>query len=344
MKYLFFDIECADTSNGITKMCSFGYVLTNEYFDILESNDLIIDPQSIWSDYALKNILAHSREYYESFPSFETYYDKIKALFDKETIAFGHGVTNDVKYINDACIRYNLPFIDFKFYDGADIYKNFTNEKENESLAKVSSKFGKNFQGEKHESKQDAYLVYDYIKEICKKMGATLKELLTLVENCKGENISGMCMYNNHLSSNNKLKSKGNYEVYEYFISNVKSKGNYNKILKDKRVGISLNYEKKHFREVLLMIQLITNFGGIYVSENDSFDILVTYNEVSKSGKKNGCIKEYYADESIKQGFNIRKIDIEEFMKLIKFDDKDVIENYNRIFMEMKKNKEKVRL
>ena len=44
MNYLFFDIECANCDNGNGKICSFGYVLTDTDFNILEYTDLIIDP------------------------------------------------------------------------------------------------------------------------------------------------------------------------------------------------------------------------------------------------------------------------------------------------------------
>ena len=41
MNYLFFDIECCDGNH----ICSFGYVITNESFEILEKEDIIINPQ-----------------------------------------------------------------------------------------------------------------------------------------------------------------------------------------------------------------------------------------------------------------------------------------------------------
>ena len=40
MKYLFFDIECANCYDGVGKICEFGYVLTDEYFTVLEEESL----------------------------------------------------------------------------------------------------------------------------------------------------------------------------------------------------------------------------------------------------------------------------------------------------------------
>lgn len=42
MRYLFFDIECADGSKAI---CEFGYVLTDEKFNIIRKRNILIDPE-----------------------------------------------------------------------------------------------------------------------------------------------------------------------------------------------------------------------------------------------------------------------------------------------------------
>ncbi len=39
MRYLFFDIECSEGKS----MCSFGYVLTDEKFRILEKDDFVVE-------------------------------------------------------------------------------------------------------------------------------------------------------------------------------------------------------------------------------------------------------------------------------------------------------------
>ena len=42
MNYLFLDMEC---SNG-NDICSFGYVLADENFNVLQQNDVLINPES----------------------------------------------------------------------------------------------------------------------------------------------------------------------------------------------------------------------------------------------------------------------------------------------------------
>ena len=46
MKYLFFDIEGANCYNYTSKMCTFGYVITNEKFEMLSKVDVIMNPEA----------------------------------------------------------------------------------------------------------------------------------------------------------------------------------------------------------------------------------------------------------------------------------------------------------
>ena len=44
MKYVFFDIECSNSFVESSKICSFGYVLTDEKFNIIKKEDIFINP------------------------------------------------------------------------------------------------------------------------------------------------------------------------------------------------------------------------------------------------------------------------------------------------------------
>ena len=46
MKYLFFDTECANCFDGEGKICEFGFVLTDENYQIIEKDNIIINPES----------------------------------------------------------------------------------------------------------------------------------------------------------------------------------------------------------------------------------------------------------------------------------------------------------
>ena len=52
MKYLFFDLEYATSKGGNIKICEFGYVVTDENFQILDRDNFIIN-------YIQYNILMH---------------------------------------------------------------------------------------------------------------------------------------------------------------------------------------------------------------------------------------------------------------------------------------------
>ncbi|HAH62995.1 MAG TPA: hypothetical protein DCL73_12970, partial [Treponema sp.] len=82
--YLFFDIECANCFNGEGKMCSFGYVLTDGSFTVLDSQDIVMNPQAEfdWYLFSPKNRcpLAYSKEYFRSQRTFENWYKPIKEL------------------------------------------------------------------------------------------------------------------------------------------------------------------------------------------------------------------------------------------------------------------------
>lgn len=344
MKYLFFDIECASVRNG-SKICSFGYLLADENLNIIETDDIIVNPNSEWDFYALKNILAFSKEYYESFPTFDKQYERIKKLFEGDVIALGHGVTNDVRFINDDCKRYKLPYIDFVYYDGAVIYKEFENSKEVKSLEKVSSVLSSHKQGDKHESKEDAVLVYEYIKQICLKMGCTMEELLSMVRKSRGENKEGTRYESSNKQNRMNSKKSGN-KLYDYFIKHVTPNTECeDRFLENKKIAISPSFEHKRFKEMLLIIQLIANLGGKYTLDAKEADIFVKCEDYKENGRVEYCYKEEIVDERIANGKNIKKIEINRFLEMINYNDEDKEENYRKVIEKISKliKKEKVK-
>lgn len=62
MNYLFYDIECANSFGGTGKICSFGYVLTNENFEVITEDDVLINPNDKWDWYVLKNMRSLRRK------------------------------------------------------------------------------------------------------------------------------------------------------------------------------------------------------------------------------------------------------------------------------------------
>ena len=90
MKYLFFDIECANRDcTGRNQIYSFGYLLADENLRILEEEkDLLINPNiKQWDWKVLKEMLAYPKAKVERQQKFDKVYIKIKNLLENsETV------------------------------------------------------------------------------------------------------------------------------------------------------------------------------------------------------------------------------------------------------------------
>ena len=118
MRYLAFDIECCDGKH----ICEFGYVVTDEKFNIIKKSVITINPESKFNLVGRPGsrdlCLSFSQEQYYNSPIFTTYYDDIKNLLEyPEQIVVGHAVGNDADFLRTACKRYNLSPINFQFFD-----------------------------------------------------------------------------------------------------------------------------------------------------------------------------------------------------------------------------------
>ena len=89
MKYLFFDIECANCNDRRGKIYSFGYIIADEGLNVIEDEkDIVMNPDvDKWDWYVLKNILAYSKKEVERKSKFNKHYNKIKRHTDGGTTA-----------------------------------------------------------------------------------------------------------------------------------------------------------------------------------------------------------------------------------------------------------------
>ena len=182
MTYLFFDLECANNFGGIGKICSFGYVLCNQDFSVIESDDLLVNPDTVFDWYLFsKNAkckLAYRREDYQANPKFSHYYSKIKSLLEaKDRLVFGFGCLNDVATIACECIRYGTKLIDFECHDIHNALEQFYGTKG--SLGAFIEKFEIDTHGmEFHDSKADAIFTMQVTERLLKDSEKPIKELL----------------------------------------------------------------------------------------------------------------------------------------------------------------------
>lgn len=188
MKYLFFDIECANSSEGVCKMCSFGYAIVDEKFKLLESKDIIMDPESDFDWYLVskknaKAKLAYKPDFYRLFQSFPYQYNEIKRVLTEEYGGiFGYAVNNDLKYINDSITRYNLPPIELKAFDLAEMLMEYDNVSKGlaNSLKELTDKEHPELIN--HNSEHDAIMTAKLLENICKKLEVRIEEYLELSE------------------------------------------------------------------------------------------------------------------------------------------------------------------
>ncbi|MBP5466482.1 MAG: hypothetical protein J6Y43_02840, partial [Clostridia bacterium] len=142
MDFLFFDIECATCAGG-GKLCEFGYVLTDADFNVKEKDGLLIDPNSVFDNYVINNMLHHRLKDYKASPRFPAFYDKIKSLLTAEnTVIVGHTVKGDAEHVGDDCIRYNLPFFDLLYADVAELYKIISQKRDATGLTRMCAELG----------------------------------------------------------------------------------------------------------------------------------------------------------------------------------------------------------
>ena len=190
MKYLFLDTEVA-TSKGSKKICEFGYVITNESFDILERNNFIINPnikRSDWDWYVVKNILSRKVREYEDNLEFDKYYLQIASLINSVDYVFGHSINGDVMALNDECIRYNLPSINFDFYDIKEIFKEYSGAKRDVSVLDILKELEIESEPGVHDAEVDSVNTMYCLAGMLNKLEFSLDELFEFCPNLLDSN------------------------------------------------------------------------------------------------------------------------------------------------------------
>ena len=187
MKYLFFDIECANCYRNIGKICEFGYVIMDENFQIIEKRNIFMNPEAKiltrWKiDGEFKEGLTQSIEYYNSQPPFPHFYKEIKELFQrKDYMYFAFSSSNDMNFLAGTINRYHLPIFDFICYDAQKIaYAYAPEEGSMPGLEKMYHKVCiDNIELPPHESSNDAYMTAMIVAEIIR------EKKTTIIEECK---------------------------------------------------------------------------------------------------------------------------------------------------------------
>lgn len=189
MKLLFFDMEFA---NGQVKgsIYSFGYLITDESFEILTPpTDLLINPECPWNEYVEQNILAYPKERIDQAPAFPARYEEIKAIFEDVDVAVGFAVSNDVKALRRDCERYELPPVNYRWFDTERLCKNADKHKDARGLEGCVRAWCGAIPENRHRSDGDALATMRLLEAICKDTHATPEMLMIAYPECTGDAI-----------------------------------------------------------------------------------------------------------------------------------------------------------
>ena len=184
MNFVFYDVECANCFEGKGKLCSFGYVITDEDFNVIKKEDILIDPNCEFQSFVLKHVIKYKEDDFMDKPRFNMVYKTIKDLLtNPSNISFGFDVSNDLKYINDDCLRYKLPLIKTTSYDIQAFYEMYVGNKEKKSLGGLASLFSIDLSSlSEHNSCDDAMMTMLIMKEIASKLNINGIDLIYLCE------------------------------------------------------------------------------------------------------------------------------------------------------------------
>lgn len=309
MKYLFFDIECANCYNNCAKIFSLGYLITDEKFNVLhEKEDVLINPRDRFDWYVAKKMMAYPREIFKDQPPFPDFYGRFKEMFeDPETVVIGYAVTNDVHFLHDDCKRYKLPVFSYRFFDVQQLYaRQPVNNTAKNLEDSVLSWYGEEPEN-LHRSDEDAYNTMRIMKAIAAFHNTDLPGLMEMYPDCGGETHDGIINFawkkpegekkkKRHRSKKGKKKEteeapeasensmehgSHNAELFVKFLENVKPRRKVRKppLLSGHTVTVSLNYQRYHFNEMLYLVQMIVDAGGHYTLCTRDADTLYTYGD-----------------------------------------------------------------
>ncbi len=317
MKYLFFDIECANCYQNCAKIFSLGYLITDEKFNILHPmEDVLINPRDRFDWYVAKKMMAYPREIFKDMPPFPDFYERFREMFeDEDTMVIGYAVTNDVHFLHDDCKRYGLAPFTYSFYDVQQLYArqpvNNTAKNLEDSLLSWCNIEPQNL----HRSDEDAYHTMLIMKAIAEYHGTDLPGLMAMFPDCAGKTEGGVIDYAwkkpEGEAKKKKRRRKGkkkegaeaeqSAEAGKPNTENMMERGSRNAelfvkylealtpkktrkppLLSGRTVTVGINYQRTHFNEMLYLAQMITNAGGRYTLSTREADTLYIWGDESE--------------------------------------------------------------
>ncbi|MBR5250587.1 MAG: hypothetical protein IKV38_01010 [Clostridia bacterium] len=317
MKYLAFDLEAA---NGykLYSVCSFGYVLADENFNIIKKDNIWINPKCKYNlNGTRENVginLHLDKELLDNSPDFKGVYDKIKSLLtDDDVCVIGHAVESDVNMLNKTCQHYGLPSINYDFYCTQLFFRLFKGEKDVRSLEKIANEINITFTP--HTADDDAYASLMTLKYLTATTG---KDILQLAQkyNVRVGNNTNFVMtrtvsLDGQLSKKN-ITKQALLQIINYIADQHVSPTT--KTMQGKLFCLSRQIELADKSIWQPIIDTIYYHGGQYTTKPGKCDFYVILNDNAPTGTEVSRMR--YVDTVIAEGKPIKKITIKEFFNL----------------------------
>ncbi len=196
MNFLFFDTECAHGRGGI---CEFGYILTDENFNVIKSDNLLINPHTRFDDYGHKKagiIFAYSKDEYYAAPDIMDRYDEIKSLLtDENNVVVGFATDSDANFILNDLENFDLPYINFVFWDVLKMYKVIAGRTSNLKLEILYSETGLESLMH-HEALSDTVMTIKVMEKLLKDYNLSAQDVLEKYKETSGEVFNGRIVFN----------------------------------------------------------------------------------------------------------------------------------------------------
>jgi len=316
MNYLAFDIEAANGYNPAS-ICSIGIVVADENFNILRKQNLWINPRSKYNLNGTRpNVgidLHLDQALLDRSPDFASRYDEIASLLmDDETIVLGHAVDSDVRMLNAACKKYNLPCIEFRFVCSQLLYKCFKDDKNVMGLDKIAAELGLQFH--QHFSDEDAMMSLFTLQYLCQQTGLDVFQLMEKYNVRWGENkgfeITRPVTLTGQLSKK-KVTQAAVEQIKKHIASLKKIKQGRTNSLEGKVVAISRDIEVAGKESWQPVVDKIVLNGGEYTAKIGKCNVYVSAENTSDSS----FARERYLSIRVQNGERIEIMDKQSFLK-----------------------------
>lgn len=174
MRILSYDIESTTGSHNDGSMCTFGYCIADEQFNIIEQKDIVMRPYTKRYEPRIK--LHYDKAFIKVQPQFPAFYEEIKRLFSESDLIIGFSVSNDVDFLNNACQVYGLEKIVYDFVDVQLLHKTIYNRKNMCGLEGVANELSIEYLA--HRSDEDARVTLLILKHVASEQNLTVSEVL----------------------------------------------------------------------------------------------------------------------------------------------------------------------